>query len=44
VAKQTDIIGFDIMEFSPIDGFHGYQFDAAQLTYKMMGIIERLKK
>jgi agmatinase len=44
VAKQTDIIGFDIMEFSPIDGFHGYQFAAAQLTYKMMGIIERLKK
>lgn len=46
VAKQTEIIGFDIMEFAPIEGFHAYQFSAALLAYKMMGIIERqqLKK
>jgi agmatinase len=41
VAKQADIIGFDIMEFAPIEGFHGYPFSAALLTYKLMGIIER---
>ena len=41
VVKQRNIIGMDITEFSPIDGFHGYQFSAAQLVYKMMGIVQR---
>ncbi len=41
VAKQRTIIGFDIMEFAPIQGFHAYDFAAALLTYKMMGIVER---
>lgn len=43
VAKQSNIIGFDIMEFAPIKGFHAYEFSAALLTYKMMGIVERAK-
>jgi agmatinase len=41
VAKQSNIIGFDVMEFAPIDGFHAYDFAAALLTYKMMGIVQR---
>ena len=41
VAKQRTIIGFDIMEFAPIKGFHAYDFAASLLTYKMMGIVER---
>ncbi len=41
VARQRRIIGFDIMEFAPIDGFHAYEFAAAQLLYKMMGIVQR---
>lgn len=41
VAQQREIIGFDIMEFSPIKGFHAYDFAAALLVYKMMGIIQR---
>ncbi len=41
VAKQREIIGFDIMEFAPIEGFHAYEFSASQLAYKMMGIVER---
>ena len=41
VAKQRTIIGFDIMEFAPIQGFHAYDFAAALLTYKMMGIVQR---
>jgi len=41
VAKQREIIGFDLMEFAPIKGFHAYDFAAAMLTYKMMGIVER---
>lgn len=41
VAKQRNIIGFDIMEFAPIEGFHAYDFSAALLTYKLMGICQR---
>lgn len=41
VAQQCEIIGFDIMEFAPIKGFHAYDFAAAMLTYKMMGIVQR---
>jgi agmatinase len=43
VAQQREIIGFDIMEFAPIKGFHAYDFAAAMLTYKMMGIVQRNK-
>lgn len=41
VAQQRRIIGFDVMEFAPIPGFHAYDFSAALLTYKMMGIVSR---
>lgn len=41
VAKQRKIIGFDVMEFAPIGGFHAYDFAAALLTYKLMGIVQR---
>lgn len=41
VCAQRQVIGFDLMEFAPIEGFHAYQFAAAQLIYKMMGIIQR---
>ncbi len=41
VAAQRRIIGFDVMEFAPIPGFHAYDFAAALLTYSMLGICER---
>jgi len=41
VARQRRIIGFDIMEFAPIEGFHAFDFAAAMLTYKLMGIVQR---
>ena len=41
VAKQRRIIGFDLQEFAPIKGFHAYDFAAATLVYKMMGIVQR---
>jgi agmatinase len=41
VAKQRKIIGFDVMEFAPLAGFHAYDFSAALLVYKLMGIIQR---
>ena len=44
VAKQRQIIGFDVMEFAPINGFHTYDFAASMLTYKLMGITARSLK
>lgn len=41
VARQREIIGFDVLEFAPIPGFHAYEFAASQLLYKLMGIVER---
>ena len=41
ICRQRKLIGFDIMEFSPIKGFHAYDFSAALLAYKMMGIVQR---
>ena len=41
MAKQRTMVGFDVMEFAPIEGFHAYEFSAALLAYKMMGIIDR---
>jgi len=44
VAKQRQIIGFDVMEFAPINGFHTYDFAASMLTYKLMGITARNRR
>jgi len=41
VARQRKIIGFDLLEFAPIAGFHAFDFAAALLTYKLMGIVQR---
>lgn len=41
VARQRRIIGFDLLEFAPIRGFHAYDFAAALLVYKLMGIVQR---
>ncbi len=41
LCRQRSCIGFDLVEFTPIQGFHGYSFTAAQLIYSIMGIIER---
>lgn len=44
VARQREIIGFDVMEFAPIEGFHAYDFAASMLTYKLMGIVQRHRR
>ncbi len=41
ISKQRRIIGFDVMEFAPIAGFHAYSFTAALLAYKVMGFLQR---
>lgn len=44
IASQRNIVGMDLVEFSPIQGFHVYDFMAADLAHKMMGIVGRSKK
>ncbi|MCW8126071.1 agmatinase [Microbulbifer halophilus] len=44
VARQRQIIGFDLLEFAPIEGFHAYDFAAAQLLYRLMGIVQRTRR
>lgn len=41
VARQRQMVGFDLMEFAPIQSFHAYDFAAALLVYKLMGIVAR---
>lgn len=41
VARQRCLVGFDLVEHAPITGFHCYDFAAALLVYKLMGIERR---
>ena len=43
VMNQRACIGFDLVEFAPIPGFHAYSFTAAQLAYNMMGCLVKGK-
>jgi len=44
VARQRRIIGFDLLEFAPIERFHAFDFAAALLVYKLMGIVQRCRQ
>ncbi|MBI4059257.1 agmatinase [Candidatus Microgenomates bacterium] len=39
VAKERNIVGFDIVELAPIPGMEGPNFLAAKLAYKILGYI-----
>jgi agmatinase len=39
LAKGRQIIGLDLVEFSPIKNFHAYDFTAATLAYEMMALV-----
>ncbi len=41
VAKEKKVVGFDLVELSPVKGLHAADFIAAKLTYKMIGYIVR---
>lgn len=44
IARQRQVVGMDLVEFAPIRGLHVYDFTAADLAYKMMGIVERANR
>jgi len=39
VAKQKNVIGFDVVELMPIKGIHFPEFSCARLIYKLIGYI-----
>ena len=43
-AKNSNIVGADINELSPIKGFNSYNFLTAKLTYKIISYIFEFKK
>lgn len=40
-VRGRKVVGFDVVELAPIKGLHACDFAAAQLTYNIMGIIDR---
>ena len=41
ISKERKIIAADVVELAPIDGLHGPDFGAAQLVYRIMGLVQR---
>ena len=44
ITASRTVIGFDVVEFAPIQGFHAADFTAARLVYNLMGMIARGKR
>ncbi|MCT4591325.1 MAG: agmatinase [Carboxylicivirga sp.] len=44
VFEQKNVLGFDIVEFAPIDGLHAPDFLVAKLYYKLLSYKFHLKK
>ena len=44
LAKNSDIVGADINELSPIKGFDSYNFLAAKLAYKIISYVFEFNK
>ena len=39
LIKGKEVVGFDVVELAPIDGFQAYDFTAASIVYKIMELI-----
>ena len=39
LIKDRKVLGFDVVEFSPIKNFFAYDFTVASLIYKIMELI-----
>ncbi len=43
LSRQTSIDAFDIVELAPVPGMHGWNYTAAELTYRIMGMLARTR-
>ena len=41
VARQRQIVGFDLVELAPLEGLHAPTYLAAELVHKIMGFVSR---
>lgn len=41
IADSREVVGFDVVELAPIAGQHGWNYAAAEVVYRTMGIIAR---
>ncbi|WP_018525859.1 agmatinase family protein [Alkalispirochaeta alkalica] len=41
ICAQRELIAFDLVELAPIPGFHAADYAAAELVYRIMGMISR---
>ena len=39
ICRERKCVGFDVVEYAPIEGFHAFDFAAAQLVYNIMGSV-----
>ncbi|MDL2271977.1 agmatinase [Desulfovibrio sp. OttesenSCG-928-I05] len=39
-VKERTVLGFDVVELAPMEGFHAADFTAARLTYELMDIVK----
>jgi agmatinase len=44
LIKDREVVGFDVVELSPIRGFLAYDFTAATIVYKIMELINLNEK
>ena len=40
LIKGRNVLGFDVVEFSPIQNFFAYDFTVASLVYRMIELID----
>jgi agmatinase len=43
IAGRRRIVGFDVVELAPIPGTHAWEYSAAELVHRVMGIISRAR-
>jgi len=41
ICRERQVVGFDVVELAPINGFHAPDYTAARLIYQIMGLIRR---
>jgi agmatinase len=44
LIRDREVVGFDVVELSPIEGFLAYDFTAATIVYKIMELINLNEK
>jgi agmatinase len=41
IVSSRRIVAFDVVELAPVDSMHGADYTVAELTYRLMGMIQR---